>query len=118
MKIGYFDTGCGASGDMIVASLLDAGLSVTRLKKELKKIPLTGYCVSEKTEERNDPAIGHSRPVRRLDDMVDNIHAHAYRRSTSVAPSPGPIPTTHNCTGHHRGVHDTSGNQYRVSELP
>jgi len=66
MKIGYIDAGCGASGDMIIASLLDAGLSIARLKKELKKVPLTGYRISEKIEERNDPGIGHPRSARRF----------------------------------------------------
>jgi uncharacterized protein (TIGR00299 family) protein len=66
MKIGYIDAGCGASGDMIVASLLDAGLPIIRLKKELKKVPLAGYRISEKIEERNDPRISHFRPARRF----------------------------------------------------
>jgi len=49
-----------------VASLLDAGLALAELKKELKKIPLSGYSLSEKKEERTDPKIGRSRPARRF----------------------------------------------------
>jgi len=45
MKIAYFDCFSGASGDMIIASLLDAGLELDRLKQELAKLHLTDYDV-------------------------------------------------------------------------
>jgi uncharacterized protein (TIGR00299 family) protein len=38
MKIAYFDCFSGASGDMILGALIDAGLSARRLKEELKKL--------------------------------------------------------------------------------
>jgi uncharacterized protein (TIGR00299 family) protein len=38
MKIAYFDCFSGASGDMILGSLIDAGLSPQRLREELKKL--------------------------------------------------------------------------------
>jgi uncharacterized protein (TIGR00299 family) protein len=38
MKIAYFDCFSGASGDMILGSLIDAGLSPKRLREELKKL--------------------------------------------------------------------------------
>jgi uncharacterized protein (TIGR00299 family) protein len=38
MKIAYFDCFSGASGDMILGSLIDAGLSPRRLREELKKL--------------------------------------------------------------------------------
>jgi len=40
MKIAYFDCFSGASGDMILGSLIDAGLSARRLKEELEKLQL------------------------------------------------------------------------------
>ena len=43
MKIAYFDCFSGISGDMTVGSLLDAGLKIGTLEKELKKLGLTGY---------------------------------------------------------------------------
>lgn len=44
MRIAYFDCFSGASGDMILGSLIDAGLSPRRLREELKKlrIPTVG----------------------------------------------------------------------------
>ena len=43
MKIAYFDCFAGASGDMIVGALIDAGVDFDFLKKELKKLHLQGY---------------------------------------------------------------------------
>ena len=43
MKIAYFDCFSGISGDMTVGALLDAGLKVEALEKELKKLGLSGY---------------------------------------------------------------------------
>ncbi len=38
MRIAYFDCFSGASGDMILGSLIDAGLSPQRLREELRKL--------------------------------------------------------------------------------
>lgn len=40
MKIAYFDCFSGASGDMILGALIDAGLSLRQLKEELKKMEI------------------------------------------------------------------------------
>jgi uncharacterized protein (TIGR00299 family) protein len=45
MKIAYFDCFSGASGDMILGSMLDAGLPLTVLKTELAKLGLSHYDV-------------------------------------------------------------------------
>ena len=42
MKIAYFDCFSGASGDMILGSMIDAGLSAQRLREELKKVSIPG----------------------------------------------------------------------------
>jgi uncharacterized protein (TIGR00299 family) protein len=42
MRIGYFDCFSGASGDMILGALIDAGLSPQRLREELQKISIPG----------------------------------------------------------------------------
>jgi hypothetical protein len=43
VKIAYFDCFAGASGDMILGALLDAGLSIERLREEIAKLQLTHY---------------------------------------------------------------------------
>jgi hypothetical protein len=40
MRIAYFDCFSGASGDMILGSLIDAGLSARSLREELKKLQI------------------------------------------------------------------------------
>jgi uncharacterized protein (TIGR00299 family) protein len=42
MRIAYFDCFSGASGDMILGSMIDAGLSPQRLREELKKVLMPG----------------------------------------------------------------------------
>ena len=43
MKIAYFDCFAGASGDMILGALLDAGLTIERLRAEIAKLHLSHY---------------------------------------------------------------------------
>ncbi|MEA2586513.1 MAG: pyridinium-3,5-bisthiocarboxylic acid mononucleotide nickel chelatase [Thermomicrobiales bacterium] len=43
MRIAYFDPYSGASGDMILGALLDAGLTLEDLRRELAKLHLTGF---------------------------------------------------------------------------
>jgi pyridinium-3,5-bisthiocarboxylic acid mononucleotide nickel chelatase len=43
MKIVYFDCPSGAAGDMIMASLIDAGAPLDRLREELAKLRLPGW---------------------------------------------------------------------------
>jgi len=42
-KIGYFDCFSGISGDMCLGALVDAGVPLKKLQKELKKIPVRSY---------------------------------------------------------------------------
>ncbi len=43
MKIAYFDCFSGAAGDMILAALISAGLSVDELRADLAKLKLDGF---------------------------------------------------------------------------
>jgi len=46
MKVAYFDCPSGAAGDMIMASLVDAGVPLEALRAELGKLPLEGWTIS------------------------------------------------------------------------
>lgn len=48
MKIAYFDCFAGISGDMVLGALVNAGLLVDDLLKELKKLNLKGYKIEAK----------------------------------------------------------------------
>src|SRR3972149_1187506 len=52
MRILYFDCPTGISGDIFVASLIDLGVSVEKIKKELKKLKLSGYEITVTRENR------------------------------------------------------------------
>ena len=52
MKIAYFDCFSGISGDMCLGALVDAGVPMEKLKKELKKIPIEGYELHAKKVKR------------------------------------------------------------------
>jgi uncharacterized protein (DUF111 family) len=43
MKIAYFDCFAGASGDMILGSMLDAGLDLDQLSEALGKLHLSHF---------------------------------------------------------------------------
>ncbi len=52
MKIAYLDCFSGISGDMLLGALLDAGLDLETLRKALATLPLDGYSLEMKREER------------------------------------------------------------------
>jgi pyridinium-3,5-bisthiocarboxylic acid mononucleotide nickel chelatase len=54
MKVAYFDCPSGAAGDMIVASLLDAGVSLGRLEEELAKLRLPGWRLAVREVMKGD----------------------------------------------------------------
>jgi len=47
MKIAYFDTFSGISGDMTVGAFLHLGVALDALRAELAKLPLSGYQLSQ-----------------------------------------------------------------------
>ena len=43
MRFAYVDCFSGASGDMLLGSLLDAGLALSDLEADLARLPVGGY---------------------------------------------------------------------------
>jgi hypothetical protein len=74
MKVAYFDCFAGASGDMILGSLLDAGLEVERLKEELGKLDLTHYDVGAKKVAKK--GMGGTQAVVTVDEDYHSHHHH------------------------------------------
>lgn len=82
MKIGYFDLLGGAAGDMILGSLIDAGLAVNSLKKELSALPLTGWGIDISKVKRGEITAIHvtvktkkPEPQRTLKDISKILHS-------------------------------------------
>ena len=73
----YLDLFSGASGDMLLGALIDAGLSLDRLRSELGKMPLSGYELEAETQLRHGLTgtklhvrdLGHEHPARHLSDV-------------------------------------------------
>ena len=59
-RIGYFEVLDGCAGDMLVGSLIDAGLPIEELKKELRKIPLLDAYHIETEKVLKKTSYGHS----------------------------------------------------------
>jgi hypothetical protein len=53
MRIAYFDCFSGISGDMVLGALIDLGLPVEKLKKELKKLPFPSWTIEAFREKRH-----------------------------------------------------------------
>ena len=51
-KAAYFDMYAGCSGDMILGTLLDAGLPLLELEKGLGRLPLEGYRLTAEKVKR------------------------------------------------------------------
>ena len=75
MKIAYFDCFAGASGDMILGALLDAGLSLEHLKQELAKLGLSHYDV-DKTDVVKNGISGSQALVHVEQDHHHDHHRH------------------------------------------
>jgi pyridinium-3,5-bisthiocarboxylic acid mononucleotide nickel chelatase len=74
MKIAYFDCFCGAAGDMIVASLLDAGADAGSLRAGFESMGVGGYTLSvEKTTKQGFAA---TRFIVDLDTSSKQPHRH------------------------------------------
>lgn len=80
MKTLYFDCIAGASGDMILGALIDAGLDAEWLRKELAKLPITGWKLETKRVDKNgftatkvDVIVGpqpHARPLPEIERVI------------------------------------------------
>jgi uncharacterized protein (TIGR00299 family) protein len=77
MKIAYFDCFSGASGDMILGALMDAGLPLEKLKAELAKLKLSHYDL--KVEKVAKKSIAGSQAI----VIVEEDHHHHHHRHLS-----------------------------------
>jgi len=74
MRVAYFDCFAGASGDMILGSLLDAGLDLGVLRQELSKLHLTHY------DLKAEPVLKSGISGTRALVLIDHEHHHEHHR--------------------------------------
>ena len=73
MTVLYLDLFSGASGDMLLGALLDAGLPLADLQQALRSLPIHGWEVHAEPEERQ--AIRGTRAIVRYDE-AHQPHRH------------------------------------------
>ncbi len=73
MKIAFFDPFSGASGDMILGALVDAGLSLYALTTELSRLDLSGYQI--RAERAGQHGMHGTRVVV---DVTEDMHSRTW----------------------------------------
>jgi len=74
MRIGYFDCFSGASGDMILGAMLDAGLPLDELCGHLEKLPVSGFTL--RAEKLTKQGFAATRCHVDLDPQQSQPHRH------------------------------------------
>ena len=92
MKIAYLDCFSGISGDMCLGALVDAGVSLKKLLRELEKIPLKGYEIHVRKVKRAGitatkadvilKAEGKEQRAKRWEDIEKIIHKSSLSKKT------------------------------------
>ncbi len=122
MRVAYFDPFSGASGDMILGALIDAGVSVDVLRTALAGLDLRGYHLQAERIERQsttgtqvivalDPAVRH--PGRNWRD----IRALIERSELSEAVRRRAIAVFAALAGAEAGVHGSSPDEVHFHEV-
>ena len=78
MKIAYFDCFSGISGDMILGALIDLGLDINFLKRELGKLNLGDYSIESKKIVKNGIA------ATKFDVIAKNSRRHEERNLNEI----------------------------------
>ena len=111
----HFDTFAGASGDMIIGALLDAGASFDRLQSDLEQLGLGGYTLSLRRVRR--AAIDCAKFDVRLTDTSDaeaiphrhpheGHHEHHHHHPEPHHHEPHPPEPHHHGHRHGRGIRE------------
>lgn len=72
MSIAYFECFSGASGNMILGALLDAGLPLEELQNELNKLPISGFELKVERVQRQGISATH------VDVITEETHVHRH----------------------------------------
>lgn len=122
MKIAYFDCIAGASGDMILGALVDAGWPIEALRAELEKLRIADFTIASRPVLKNgfaatkiDVRVSDSAPERRLADLLaivndsglsDSVKERAARVFTRICEAEAGI---HRASLHEVHLHEVGG---------
>ncbi len=120
MKTLYFDLIAGASGDMILGALIDAGLSADELCSKLAKLKIDDFELAVKKVDKNgfsatkvDVLVKDDVPARHLPDIeaiITNCDLPAHIQEKSIA-------LFRRLGGVEAGIHGTSLDEVHLHEL-
>ncbi|PLX30675.1 MAG: TIGR00299 family protein [Ignavibacteria bacterium] len=80
MRIAYFDILSGISGDMTLGACVSAGVPFDMLRDELRKLPLSGYSISQRLLDRSMIS------AVKIDVLPDDgVHEHHHRGFGDIA---------------------------------
>ena len=94
MRVAYFDCFSGIAGDMILGALIDLGVDIEFLKKEIKKLGVSGYSIDVKKVEKNNVTASdvyitvnkdeqHHRSFKDIKKIIDNSSLDNYVKELS-----------------------------------
>jgi pyridinium-3,5-bisthiocarboxylic acid mononucleotide nickel chelatase len=85
MKTLYFDVSSGASGDMILSSLIDVGVPLEYLRTELGRLSIPGFSIDCELQKRSGISARHlvlnwdsPKAYRHIDQILDMIKSAHY----------------------------------------
>ncbi len=78
-RIAYFDCFSGVAGDMVLGALVDAGLPLAVLKRELGKLTLAGYTIQRARQRGPRRIMGTNLHVRVAKELPDARYARIKR---------------------------------------
>lgn len=90
MKIAYFDCFSGASGDMILGALVDAGFDFNTLKQELKGLNLSSFDITSRKVKRSGiggtkvDVIVHKETQKELRSSTAQKTTHEHRKLEEI----------------------------------
>ena len=106
-KILYFDCFSGASGDMILGALIDAGLPLDELRAALGSLALNGVRLQAERVDRSGIAATNFSVVttEHTHDAHAHTHDHDHGRHHHNHQSPDGEPSTNDADGYHQHHH-------------
>jgi uncharacterized protein (TIGR00299 family) protein len=120
MKGLYFDLIGGASGDMILGSLIDAGLPIEKLRDELEGLKIPEFEIMSTRVEKNgfsavkvDVSVTEQPPERHLDEITDIIR----KSSLSDFVKKRALTIFNNIAQTEAGIHNLPVEQVHLHEL-